>query len=157
MQLNRVAAALDDDAWKPIIGAKAKDLAANAVRRETAKSGSLADLSMSGWPRSKPAKLEANWESEGSGITVGPYRRVLGPWRVLEDGRRAYRAGQFRRRGSRGATKYRGATSRLAVVSRTVGSVQGKGTWTKATNEIGRLTPRDITKAKRAAVRKAWG
>lgn len=148
VQLNRVADALDDKAWQPIVGAQAKEDAKDAVRND------IGDQSMSGWPRSNPLHPQAEWKPDGDGIVVRPTGRTRGPWRVLEDGRKAYRAGQFRSRGVRQLKG--GAVTRLALVSGTVGATQGKDTWTDATVLMSKDAPKKITKAKVAAVRKAW-
>jgi hypothetical protein len=148
VQLSRVAGALEDTAWHPIVGEQAKEDARRAVRND------IGDQSMSGWWPTKPIEPGARWKSQGDAILVTPQGRDRGPWRVLEDGRKAYRAGQFR---SRGVRKLKGgAVTRLALVAGTVGATKGKDTWTDATNLIAKDAPKKIAKAKVAAVRKAW-
>jgi hypothetical protein len=148
VQIGRVSKAMDDRSWHPIVGAQAKEDAKTAVARD------IGDHSMSGWPRAKPLDLAAEWKSLDDGIIVRPTGRTRGPWRVMEDGRKAYRAGQFRSRGSRVGKG--GAYTRLALVSGTVGATQGKSTWSDATDIIAKDAAKKITKAKVAAVRKAW-
>jgi hypothetical protein len=130
-QISRVAVALDDKSWHSIVGAQAKDNARTAVRSD------LGDLSMSNWRPSKPIQLGSRWDSDGDGIIVQP--RPLGPWRVMEGGRRPGMSKQ--RRGRK---------------SRRVGATAGKQTWSNAVSLMSRDVPKKIAKAKVAAVRKAW-
>ena len=127
------------------VGRQLVPLVERSVRTTPAKSGSLADLSMSAHGRNTPwsrINITARAKVEGDQLAVSPKSQAAGPLRVLESGRKERRAGQLRSRGSRKATKNRGATTRLAVVTRNVGATEAKGTWSKATEDMADIAGR---------------
>lgn len=114
--------------------------------RDAAKAlvADIGDTSMSGWPRRSPFDLSIRSEvqvSEG-GVLVEPFRRAKGPWRVLNDGRQTYRAGDRRQSGTR-ARKRDGVTvAKFRKVKRNVGSVDAKNTWREAVEIMVREAPK---------------
>lgn len=140
------------------LGADLRREAEEAVRQTPAKSGTLADQSMSGWHRKNAVKLKsrATVQDNGQRLLVTP-DRTAGLWRVLEDGREAHEVG-FRRERSRyvrktGETRiYRSKASKRAT-----GAMKGKGTWTTAQRKMAtatrRFIPREMTEAFRRSFR----
>jgi hypothetical protein len=107
---------------------EAKKDADKAVRAD------LGDTSMSGWRRGRPIPIQARFDVKNeSQVEVLPSPRSRGPWRVLNDGRKA---GTSRRR-------------------RRSGSTRGKNTWDEAAREIERRTPERVSKEVNQAVRRA--
>lgn len=133
-------------------------LAAKAVesisRQEVPRDAGGDDV-LSGWPR-KPGV--SRWEFKdplesptSASVTVRPVGAARGPFRVLEDGRKAYRAGDSRAAGVR----YRKRTDDHVVKTRTVkgavGAMKGKGTFTRiaarAEAEIVKVAEAELAKA----------
>lgn len=132
--------ALDEKLLK--LGRDASKFVDDAVRATPAKNGTLSDGSMSGWRRGRPFQLQGVARQRGKAtVVVMPAPKALGPMRVLEDGRKGARAGQLAYKGHAKATKNRGEASRLKVVRRTVGAIEGKRTWTHATTVMARYVP----------------
>lgn len=118
-----------------MVGKELEPLVERAIR------GDIADTSMSGWTHKKPAELTGRSElstTVKNGIFVAPaikggaWRRGLGPMRVLQDGRKAYNAGDRRRSGTRTKKKTGEVVDKFRRVKRTVGATQGKNTWDEA-------------------------
>jgi hypothetical protein len=118
---------------------------ARATLHETAKNCALwdapaavradiGDLSMSNWWRGRPIEIVAQ-APEGKATplqaVVEPKGRARGPWRVLQDGRRAMSAGEGKLRFVQ--TKTKGLRTRHRIVKRNQGATAGKNTWSDAT------------------------
>ena len=114
------------------VGMAAKESVVDAVTRTPAKEGSLADGTMSGWPRAIVGAYKVN----GDTVSITPLKRSHGPMRVLEDGRQAYNAGDLRVRGY-GKVRANGfRTVKSATVNGRVGATRGKRTWSNAARDI---------------------
>jgi hypothetical protein len=117
------------------IGIAAKKDALNALKSD------IGDTSMSNWRRKRQIKIGVRYDflSE-SEIEVKPTPRSLGPWTVLEQGRRAGRS-KPKRRSPRG--RYYSAS-------------KGKKTWSEAVKIMERETPKRVDRyVVKAAIRKA--
>lgn len=135
-KMGRLGDELSGAALKRIVtkvGVEAKKDADKAVRAD------LGDTSMSGWRRGRPIPIQARFDVKGDSLVeVLPTPRSRGPWRVLNEGRKA---GQSRgRRGRAG---------------RNNGSTPAKHTWDEAAREIERRSPERIAKEVNQAVRRA--
>lgn len=125
----------------------AKDDAAEAVR------GDLGDQSMSHWRRGNPFQIAARYDFPSDHeIEVKPTPRTRGPWRVLEEGRKAggafdlVQVGRARKDGTRRA-KSRG---------RNQGGTGGKSTWSDAEALMDKRTPARVDRfVVKAGIRKA--
>lgn len=153
--LGDLASALDGDIREAVltsIGMVGKEEAERAVRVESSKRGSLADLSMSGWRRGSPIKLGARFDVEGSTVTIAPAGRTKGPWRVLEEGRAGggsfdmVLVGRARKDGTR-----RGRSR-----GRNVGGTKGKGTWSDAERAIEDEAPRVGQRTLEVEAQRRW-
>lgn len=136
----------------------ARDLqreAVEAVRESPARSGSLADGSMSGWHRGRPVRLATRVTSHLAGdrktLLVTP-DRTAGLWRVLESGRRAQTKGD---RIARGVTKK--GNVRMRRVKRTMGATEGKGTWSRASEAMVRRSRAELPRHVVSTFRKTFG
>lgn len=112
----------------------------------------------------------SGWHSKGGGaiplkiaFKVKPYQLVMmrdgksvGPWRVAESGRKAYKAGDQRSRGFRTRKKTGERFERFATVKGTVGATKGFGAWTKAEAQMEREAKKTMANLTRAAVIKAF-
>ena len=133
---------------------------------EHAVTGSIGDTSMSGWTHKKPAELTGHSElstTVDTGIFVAPavkaglWHRGLGPMRVLQDGRKQYRAGDRRAAGTRVKKKTGEVVTKYRKVKRNVAATKGKGTWTAAMNAMGRgIGDRVNREALSPLIRKTW-
>ena len=95
------------------------------------------DGQMSNWPRrSKRAPaLGARYDLvDATTMHVKPDGPSAGPFAMLEDGRKVRRVGQFASKG-RGRGKG-GSYTRLRVVTRAVGPMAPKGTWSDAAEKV---------------------
>ena len=134
---------------------------------ERAVANDIGDHSMSGWRRGKPFEITGHSEpatTVPTGIFVSPalkganWRKGHGPMRVLQDGRKAYNAGDRRRTGTRTKKKTGEVVDKFRRVKRVVGATQGKNTWDDAValmskgigERVDRLAVKDILK-------KTWG
>jgi hypothetical protein len=111
------------------IGVEAKKDALNALKAD------IGDTSMSNWRRKRQIKIGARYDflSENE-IEVKPTPRSFGPWKVLEQGRRAGRSKRGRR----------------------YGASRGKSTWSEAVKIMERETPKRVDRyVVKAAIRKA--
>lgn len=118
------------------VGLAAKESIVDAVVRTPAADGSLADGQMSGWPRA----IVGKYDVAGTELAITPLKRSHGPMRVLEDGRKAYNAGDFRVRSiGKARTGKIGAgfsTVKSVQVNGRVGATKGKRTWSNAVRDI---------------------
>lgn len=98
------------------------------------------DRAMTNWPRRGDAmELRTDYKVQATELTVRPQGKSYGPLSMLESGRTPRRAGQFRSRGVRNGKG--GPSTRLALVSRTVGPMQAKKTWTDGAEIVERRMP----------------
>ena len=101
------------------------------------------DVAMTNWPRrGDKMELRTDYKVGASDLTIRPQGRSYGPLSMLQNGRTPRRAGQFRARGSRIGKG--GAVTRLALVSRTVGPMAAKETWTDGAEVVERNMPKRL-------------
>jgi len=131
VKLDRVAKDLTDAKLLQAVGMEGKKIATKALKSD------LGDTSMSNWRRGKPINLTPRFDITDSVVEIGPAKRAKGPWRVLEEGRKA---------GTSRGTKKR--------ASRPVSASRGKGTWTSAVNEMERDLVKVAHKHTTAVLRK---
>lgn len=139
-KLDRFADDLVADAVKGALkelGRAATQDAAKALRAD------IGDESMSGWPRRSPFVLTAQATvQDDSSVLVAPFRRARGPWRVLESGRTAHRAGDKRVTGTRVRKRDGVRVDKTRRVKRNVGAFPAKNTWSEAVEVMGAETPK---------------
>lgn len=101
------------------------------------------DAAMSNWPRRGDAmELTAYAKMVGpAAVAVAPSGRSTGPLSMLESGRKVRRAGQFRGRGTRTRKKDGATYTRLVAVSRNVGPMAPKRTWSDGVEVAQREMP----------------
>ena len=117
------------------VGKAAKADATEAVQAD------LGDRSMSHWRRGSPIELAARYDVKSdSEVEVLPTPRSRGPWRVMEDGRRAGSAYDLVQVGKRRKDGTRRGKSR----GRNSGATQGKNTWTEASALMEQRTPERV-------------
>ncbi len=114
------------------VGMAAKVSVSDAVQRTPAASGSLADGTMSGWPRA----IVGAYKVTDDTVSITPLKRSYGPMRVLEDGRKAYNAGDYRVKKIGKARKNGFSTVSSVQVAGRVGATRGKRTWSNAARDI---------------------
>ncbi len=113
----------------------------------------IGDQSMSHWRRDKPFDLSVDSKLESdSSVTIGPARKIQGPWRVLNEGRSSYSAGDRRQTGFRTVKKTGERVAKTRKVKRNIGAHGGKGTWNDALGKIEQRTPVRIARANREAL-----
>ena len=116
VKLDRVAKDLTSDKLLQSVGMEGKKIATAALRSD------IGDTSMSNWRRGKPANLTPRFDvTSDSAVEITPPKRGKGPWRVLEEGRKA---------GMSRGTKKRAPCR--------VSASRGKGTWSSATETMER-------------------
>ena len=99
------------------------------------------DLAMRNWPRRGDAmELRTDFKVSRSELSVRPQGRSYGPLSMLENGRTPRAAGQFRSGGVR-TTKGGATSTRLRQVTRTVGPMAAKNTWSDGVDVVGRRLP----------------
>lgn len=129
-KLTSFAAEIDGtamDQWMLGLGKKCIGDAETAVRID------IGDLSMSRWWRRSPIKMTAEAELKKSKyVDIRPPAKSRGPWRVLEQGRQSYAAGDRRVSGRRFAEKKGEWVTKYRKVKRATGAAAGKDTWTDA-------------------------
>lgn len=134
-KVERFARNLDGDAMTSMldkVGMGLKEDIEDAVR------GDIGDRSMSGWTRQSPFNLTGRYESTPTTLEIRPandgaqWSKGLGPMRVLENGRRAYAAGDMRSRGFGKARKDGTRKEKFSKVTRKSGATRGKSTWSDA-------------------------
>jgi hypothetical protein len=102
-----------------------------------------ADKAMSNWPRrGDKMELRTDFKVAPYELTVRPQGKSYGPLSMLQNGRTPRRGGQFRARGSRIGKG--GAVTRLALVSRTVGPMAAKETWSDGAEVVERNMPKRL-------------
>lgn len=105
---------------------------------------SLRDGSMSGWGKrdGTPFVLTGMYEQPTwHEVEILPIRKATGPIRVLEAGRKAYRVGNQRRKGTYKSKKTGLVTERFRKVRRNVGAQDGKGTWSDVASVVDKKGP----------------
>ena len=111
LKLDKVAKDLTDAKLLQSVGMEGKKIGTGALRND------IGDTSMSNWRRGRPINLATRFDVvSDSAVEIGPGKRAAGPWRVLEEGRRA------------GVSKKRSR--------RPVSASAGKGTWSDATRQM---------------------
>jgi hypothetical protein len=99
------------------------------------------DRAMTNWPRRGDAmELRTDYKVQATQLTIRPQGRSYGPLSMLENGRTPRRAGQFRARGGR-TTKDGTQSTRLALVTRGVGPMAAKNTWSDGADIVERRMP----------------
>jgi len=117
VKIERVAKDLTDAKLLQSVGMEGKKIATAALRADVG-----GDTSMSNWRRGKPANLTPRFDvTSDSAVEITPPKRGKGPWRVLEEGRKA---------GMSRGTKKR--------APRRVSASRAKGTWSSATETMER-------------------
>lgn len=120
--------------------------------------GTLGDQSMSHWTRSKPIALTTRFDLVGdSGLVIHPGRRETGPWRVLEEGRKAHTKGDITV--SPGRPKKDGTLGkpRKRKSKRTGGATAGKGTWSAAAAVVEEKSPARMARIVNEKIRSQFG
>ena len=120
------------------VGTQARADVDAAVRATPTKAGrSLADQQMSGFKAQGIATpIDASYRIEGNTIRVLPLGNKAGRMSILENGRKAYVAGEQRLKKKYVSKKTGEVKLRMATVKRAAGAQAGKGTWTRATAQI---------------------
>lgn len=152
-KLNTFSRDLNGDGMQQLvnaIGMGAKQDVDAAVRAD------LGDQSMSGWHRGKPVQISGRYEMTGDAIEVTP-GRTRAMMRVLEDGRRAHRAGDQRLKSRYKAKKTGLVKERTATVTRNVGATRPKNTWSEAVERIVKETPTRASEAFRKIISRSFG
>lgn len=136
LKVDRVLDQLDDPALFRAVGEEGKKLANRAVKND------IGDMSMSGWRRGKPFDIGSRYDISERTVEISPQRIAKGPMRVLEEGRKAYSAGDSRSSGTRTRKKDGVVVNKTRRVKRNVGRTAGKGTWSDATADMERELPK---------------
>ena len=136
LKVDKVLNELDDPGLFRAVGMEGKKLADRAVRND------IGDMSMSGWRRGNPFDVKSRFDVSERTVEISPERRVRGPMRVLEEGRKAYNAGDSRSSGSRVRKRDGAVIAKTRKVKRNVGAHGGKNTWSDATADMERELPK---------------
>lgn len=129
-----------------IVGDAAIKDADEVLRSTGSRNGSLADASMSHWPRSNPFELTTRARNlSDHEVQIEPSPKARGPWRVLESGREAHVKGN--RRESTRTSKKTGKPLKGRLIKRTGGASVGKGVWTKVEATVAQRTPPRVADA----------
>jgi hypothetical protein len=136
LKVDKVLNELDDPGLFRAVGMEGKKLADRAVRND------IGDMSMSGWRRGNPFDVKSRFDVAERTVEISPERRAKGPMRVLEEGRKAYNAGDSRSSGSRVRKRDGAVIAKTRKVKRNVGAHGGKGTWSDATADMERELPK---------------
>lgn len=143
-RLGAFAAEIDGtamDKWMLELGKKCVGDAEAAVRVD------IGDLSMSRWWRRSPIAMTARAElKKAKHVEVRPPAKTRGPWRVLEQGRQSYAAGDRRVSGRRFAEKKGEWVTKYRRVKRATGAAAGKETWSDALDLMTARAERDGTR-----------
>lgn len=126
------------------VGQQMKPEVQAGVERTPVKKGSLADGSMSGWGKrdGTPFVLTGMYDQPSwHEVEILPIRKATGPIRVLEAGRKAYKAGDQRVKGTYRSKKTGEVRTRYRKVKRSVGAQAGKGTWADIADVIDKKGP----------------
>jgi len=117
VKIDRVASKLTSAKMLQAVGMEGKKIATKALQDDVG-----GDTSMSNWRRGKPSNLTPRFDvTSKTAVEISPTKRGAGPWRVLEEGRKAGM--------SRGSKKR---------APRQVSASRGKGTWSSATEVMER-------------------
>lgn len=130
------------------LGKAAEDDAREAVR------GDLGDLSMSHWWTGRPIDITAKAEVQGDGVLIRPGRKERSPWRVLQDGRQASKAGDRRNSGTYTRKRDGAVVQKTRKVKRSSGATGGRGTWTTAVGLMAERTPKREHRVVQSVLRK---
>ena len=104
--------------------------------------GAIGDQSMSHWWRGKPIELKTRFDLIGdSGLVIHPGRKETGPWRVLEDGRKAQSKGDITVYPGRPKVDGTLGAPRKRKSKRTGRATTGKGTWSAAAAVVEAKSP----------------
>ena len=136
--LRSMASALGGEARRDALelaGAKAVKLMDAAVRAD------LGDMSLSGWRHKDPVPIVTEARVEGWTAVVVPARRLAGIMQTLTSGRKAYRPGDRRVKGSYVSKRTGERKLRTRKIKGTVGSTRGKDTWDDGFDAIARAAP----------------
>ena len=137
LKVDKTIKDLADEKMLKAVGEAGDKIAEHAVRAD------IGDMSMSGWQRGKPFDVKSRWDIVGPlSVEITPERRARGPMRVLEEGRRAYVAGEKRASGTRVRKRDGVSVTKYRKVKRNVGATKGKQTWSDATEVMGRELPK---------------
>lgn len=136
LKVDKVLDELDDPGLFRAVGMEGKKLANRAVRND------IGDMSMSGWRRGKPFDIGSRFDVAERTVEISPQRIAKGPMRVLEEGRKAYRAGDSRSSGTRTRKRDGAVINKSRTVKRNVGATRGKNTWSDATEAMERELPK---------------
>jgi hypothetical protein len=114
----------------------------------------IGDASMSNWRRGRPIDLKPAYEVlSNHEVEVAPRPRQRGPWRVLEDGRRARGLGDS----VRTKRRRKDGTFGQRKAKRAVGAAPGKSTWTDARRLIDKRFVRAVHEDTTKVLRKHFG
>ncbi len=124
------------------VGEKAASLFDAAVRSD------LGDQSMSNWRYKRPIPVVAEHKVTGADtVVVTPKRPAKGPFKVLDQGRSAYAAGDRRVSGKRTRKRDGAVLDKTRVVKRNTGATAGRGTWDDGATEVARQVPEVVMEA----------
>ena len=116
------------------------------------------DRAMSNWMRGNPLALSTRFDVDQTVLTVKPQGRSYGPLSMLESGRTVRRAGQFRSAGVRTRKKDGSSYTRLRQVTRNVGPMDPKGTWSDGAEVVARRMPTRLNSWLNAVIKQSrWG
>ncbi len=114
------------------------------------------DLAMSNWPtRGNPAPLVTGFKIDKTELTIKPQGRSYGPLSMLESGRQVRRAGQFRSKGGYTSKKTGASYTRLKQVTRNVGPMAAKRTWSDGAEVVERRLPPRLQSWLNAVIRQS--
>jgi len=100
------------------------------------------DVRLSNWPRQGHDELAVRFTlPKPVEIVIQPVGKAAGPLSMLERGRTVRRAGQFRSRGTRTRKSDGAVSTRLAQVTRNVGPMAPKHTWSDGREVFERRLP----------------
>lgn len=143
-----------------VVGKELEPYVGQAIRQD-----GIGDQSLSGWTRKNPMVIDGHSDlstSVDNGIFMSPgarsgnWRNAFGPMRILEDGRKAYTAGDKRRKGTRTRKKTGEKVDTFRKVKRNVGAQKGRETWTHAELLIDRNTARVVYEKLVSVAVKIW-
>ena len=117
------------------------------------------DVAMTNWPRhGDKTPLVTGFKVDKTELTIRPQGKSYGPLSMLESGRHVRRAGQFRSKGGYTSKKTGASYTRLKQVTRNVGSMAAKGTWSDGAEVTERNMPSRLQSWLNAVTRQSkWG
>lgn len=154
-KLDAVVKELDGSAMRDRLekfGKAAADVASSAVPTD------IGDQSMSHWWKSSPIDIVAESKAlDDRTVEVRPPRKTRGPWRVLEEGRKGYAAGDFRVSGMRYRKRTDDWVQKRRRVKRAMGATTGKQTWTDAVVLVRNWAPGRLPRRTASDVKRIFG